>query len=76
MGWQKPRRVIILRRALAGDVPISLQQKDQMELGFVEAPRVAKGYEYAVLATTLEDDILTIAQHYRDRADFDELRNQ
>ncbi len=80
MGWQKSRRVIILRRVLTGDVAISLQQKDQMELGFVEAPGVAKRYEYAVLATTLKDEILTIAQHYRDRADaeniFDELKNQ
>lgn len=37
-------------------------------------------YEYAVLVTSLSDEILTIAQHYRDRADsenaFDELKNQ
>ncbi len=37
-------------------------------------------YEYAVLITSLSDEIITIAQHYRDRADceniFDELKNQ
>lgn len=37
-------------------------------------------YEYAVLVTSLTDEVLTIAQHYRDRADsenvFDELKNQ
>lgn len=36
-------------------------------------------YEYAVLVTSLDDDVLAIAQHYRDRADcennFDELKN-
>ena len=37
-------------------------------------------YENAVLVTSLEDDIFTLAQHYRDRGDaennFDELKNQ
>ncbi len=37
-------------------------------------------YEHAVLVTNLEDDIFTLAQHYRDRGDaennFDELKNQ
>jgi hypothetical protein len=80
VGWTKTRRVIILRRALAGDVAICGKQKDQMELGFVETAGPTKRYEYAVLATTLKDEILAIAQHYRDRADaenvFDELKNQ
>ena len=37
-------------------------------------------YEHAVLVTNMVDDILTLAQHYRDRGDaennFDELKNQ
>ena len=37
-------------------------------------------YEYAVLVTSLKDEVRTIAQHYRDRGDsennFDELKNQ
>jgi len=80
MGWKKKRRVIVLRRALKGDVAISAKRKGQMEFGFVEIDGTAKKYEYAVLATTLKDEVLTIAQHYRDRADaennFDELKNQ
>ena len=51
-----------------------------MELGFLETAEPTKRYEYVVLATTLQDEVLTIAQHYRDRADaenvFDELKNQ
>src|SRR5260370_1592608 len=37
-------------------------------------------YEYAVLVTSLTDEVRTVAQHYRDRGDaennFDELKNQ
>jgi hypothetical protein len=39
-----------------------------------------KKYEYQVLVTSLDDELLTIAQHYRDRGDcencFDGLKNQ
>ena len=53
-------------------------------LGFVEADRKTgkqvTGYEYAVLVTNLDHDILALGQIYRDRADaenaFDELKNQ
>lgn len=80
LGWKQARRVVILRRALAGDVAISGKRRGQMELGFLETAGPTKRYEYAVLATTLQDEVLAIAQHYRDRADaenvFDELKNQ
>ena len=37
-------------------------------------------HEYAVLVTSLDEEVATLAQHYRDRADaennFDELKNQ
>jgi hypothetical protein len=79
MGWKNKRRVIVLRRALKGNIVIQ-ENDNQMELGFVEISQTAKQYEYAVLATTLQGEVLTIAQHYRDRADaennFDELKNQ
>lgn len=79
MGWSKKRRVIVLRRALQGDIAIS-GDDDQMYLSFLETEGTAKRYEYAVLVTSLSDEVLTIAQHYRDRADaennFDELKNQ
>ena len=54
--------------------------RDQMSLSFVEIGPGADAYEYGVLVTTLEEEILTLAQLYRDRADsenpFDELKNQ
>ena len=52
---------------------------DQLRLGFTELSDNITLYEYAVLVTSLEQEILTIAQLYRDRADcennFDELKN-
>lgn len=43
-------------------------------------PVQGPSYEYAVLVTSLPEEVLTIAQLYRDRADmennFDELKNQ
>jgi hypothetical protein len=52
----------------------------QLELDFAEIGVKMHVYEYAVLVTSLQDDIDVIAQHYRDRADsennFDELKNQ
>lgn len=78
MGWSKSRRVIVLRRQLKRDILI--EEKESKQLAFIEMGAGAEKYEYAVLVTTLTDDILAIAQHYRDRADcennFDELKNQ
>lgn len=80
MGWSIRRRVIVLRRVLRGEVAITEKNKDQMQMAFVETEGLTKRYEYAVLVTSLSDEILAIAQHYRDRADsennFDELKNQ
>ncbi len=53
-------------------------------LGFVEVDRKTGkriiGYEYAVLVTNLDHEILSLGQLYRDQADaenaFDELKNQ
>ena len=53
-------------------------------LAFIEADRKAgkeiTGYEYAVLVTNTDYEILSLGQLYRDRADaenaFDELKNQ
>lgn len=79
-GWSISRRVIVLRRILRGEVAITEKNKDQMDLAFIETEGLAKRYEYAVLVTSLSDEVLTIARHYRDRADaennFDELKNQ
>jgi len=77
-GWSRARRVIVLRRPLRGEA--LLADESQEVLAFVEANAPAKRYEYAVLVTDLEHELLTIAQLYRDRGDaentFDELKNQ
>jgi Transposase DDE domain group 1 len=80
-GWSKSRRVIILRRLLRGEIALEDGSADNtQQLLFIETGDTVKKYEYAILVTTLSDEILTIAQHYRDRADceniFDELKNQ
>ncbi len=82
MGWKKERRVIVLRKQVSKDV-VALSENTntkQIELSFAEVNGKARVYEYAVLITSLQDEIMTIAQHYRDRADceniFDELKNQ
>jgi hypothetical protein len=80
-GWSQKRGVVVLRRQLRGEVALDDGgQGEQLCLSFIELDAPGKKYEYAVLVTSLEDEILAIAQHYRDRADsennFDELKNQ
>ena len=52
----------------------------QLNLAFIETENGIKKYEYQVLVTSLPDELLAVAQHYRDRGDcencFDELKNQ
>ena len=80
-GWSRERRVVILRRKLKdGVVAASRDGNDQLRLSFAEIEGDAEMYEYGVLVTSLEAEVLTLAQLYRDRADcenvFDELKNQ
>ena len=76
-GWSKSRRVIVLKRPIRGDV---LLTDGQLNLAFIETENGIKKYEYQVLVTSLPDELLAVAQHYRDRGDcencFDELKNQ
>ncbi len=79
-GWSKARRVVVLRRSVKRDIAIADQSNpDQLRLSFAELSDNVTLYEYAVLVTSLPEEILTIAQLYRDRADcennFDELKN-
>jgi hypothetical protein len=85
-GWTAKRRVILLRRPLRED-QVAAQRKGKSRRGLkqmeLEMDWVQEGtalYECAVLVTTLDDDIFTLAQHYRDRGDaennFDELKTQ
>jgi Transposase DDE domain group 1 len=80
MGWSRQRRVVLLRRHLAGVMITQPQADGQLALGFVEIDEERQeAWEYAVLVTSLEAEVLTIGQLYRDRGDcensFDELKN-
>jgi hypothetical protein len=83
-GWERKRRVVVIRRALSGEVMMSGEDDGQQVLAFIEADKKAgkgiTGYEYAVLVTNTDYEILSLGQLYRDRADaenaFDELKNQ
>ena len=76
-GWSKSRRVAVLKRPIRGEV---LLKDEQLNLAFIETENGIKKYEYQVLVTSLPDELLAVAQHYRDRGDcencFDELKNQ
>jgi hypothetical protein len=84
-GWTNKRRIVILRRPLREDLVVAKRKgkgrrKAQMELEMGWMQEGTTLYENAVLVTSLDDDIFTLAQHYRDRGDaentFDELKNQ
>jgi len=80
-GWSRQRQVIILRRRLKEGLAITRHENSgQLALGFVEIGAQSEVYEYGVLVTSLEEEVLTLAQLYRDRGDsenpFDELKNQ
>lgn len=89
-GWSKERRVVVLRRPLkskpAPEVETVGKKKrgrkpaKQLTLDLPELTYQGMQYEYAVLVTSLPDEVRTVAQHYRDRGDaennFDELKNQ
>jgi hypothetical protein len=83
-GWEARRRVVVIRRALTGEVMMCGEDDGQQVLAFIEADKKAgkgiTGYEYAVLVTNTDYEILSLGQLYRDRADaenaFDELKNQ
>ena len=61
-------------------IGIEYEQNGQQKLAFVDDPEDLNAYEYSVLVTDLDCDLLTLFYHYRDRADcennFDELKNQ
>jgi len=85
-GWSCSRRVIILRRRIKNKEVSILKkeeepnQQKQLSFDFALVDGDVIAYEYAVLVTNLEDEVMTLAQHYRDRGDsennFDELKNQ
>ena len=61
----------MLRKRVPSEL-VSLSESSenrQLELNFGEIPAKTRIYEYAVLVASLPDEIITVAQHYRDRAD-------
>jgi Transposase DDE domain group 1 len=80
-GWSRERRIVMLRRRTVRPAALSKTDTDgQLRLGFVDVDDGGEVFEYAVLVTSLDHEILSLGQLYRDRADcensFDELKNQ
>jgi hypothetical protein len=78
-GWDKSRRVVVLRRAAKSDVALTRKAAEaQMELLLPDQD--VELWEYAVLVTSSGYALESMAQLYRDRADaengFDKLKNQ
>ena len=86
-GWSKERRVVVLRRPLrskpaaeaetVGKKKSKRRAAKQLTLDLPELTYQGTQYEYAVLVTSLKDEVRSVAQLYRDRGDaennFDEL---
>ncbi|MGH8399214.1 MAG: transposase [Gammaproteobacteria bacterium] len=82
-GWSRARRVVVLRRLVREALAVTESDSSAGQsvfAGMVELTQGRELYEYAVLVTSLPDEVLSIAQLYRDRAEaenvFDELKNQ
>jgi hypothetical protein len=81
-GWATKRRVVIARRRLPRSSVLGVEyyQQGQLELALLEGEQDMRVFEYTVLVTSLDDELISIMQHYRDRADcennFDEIKNQ
>ena len=78
-GWDKHRRVIVLRRAVKTDLALSKKTEDQ-QIELLMPDKDVQAWEYAVLVTSSAYPLEVFGQLYRDRADcengFDELKNQ
>lgn len=79
-GWSRARRIVVLRRQVKKNLAVvSGNPEGPKQLSFAELSDDITVYEYSVLVTSLEQEALSVAQLYRDRADaennFDELKN-
>src|SRR6201984_2580969 len=70
-GWSRGGRIVMIRRRT--ERPPALSNKrdtdGQLRLGFAEIDHGREVFEYAVLVTSLDNEILSLGQLYRDRAD-------
>jgi hypothetical protein len=71
VGRSRQRRVILLRRPIERTVAMVTDDGSGRQLdlyfGEITANPAARVFEYAVLVTSLPDEVLTVAQLYRDR---------
>ena len=78
-GWEKARRVILLRRKAKTSLALSRKTKNE-QIELLLPGEDVQLWEYAVLVTNSVYPLEAMAQLYRDRADaengFDELKNQ
>jgi Transposase DDE domain group 1 len=78
-GWEKARRVVILRRAAKINLALTRKTKEE-QIELLLPGQDVQLWEYAVLVTNSNYPLEVMAQLYRDRADaengFDELKNQ
>ena len=75
-GWSQARRVVILRRRLREALALGEEDKttgQRVFSGMAELKRGQDLYEYAVLVTSLDHEVLAIAQLYRDRAEAENI---
>ena len=80
--WKRQRHVVIIRRRVKNNVVIAPDTDKALprQLSLLEPAEDMAAFEYSVLVTSLDAGVVTIVQHYRDRADcennFDEIKNQ
>jgi hypothetical protein len=73
-GWGRARRVVVLRRRLKKNLAVlSQSQQAPLQLSFAELTDDVAVYEYSVLVTSLDNEMLSVAQLYRDRADAENI---
>jgi hypothetical protein len=81
-GWDKARRVVVLRRTVKTDLALSRKTKNEQgeQIELLMPDKDVQAWEYAVLVTNSAYALDAFGQLYRDRADcengFDELKNQ
>jgi hypothetical protein len=78
-GWSKARRVIVLRRRTEPDKPLELEAAAPAQPELLSVPDKEE-FEYVVLVTNTDWEMLSLSQLYRERADcentIDELKRQ
>lgn len=75
-GWNCVGRVVVLRRLVRDTLAVTTSNpraKQAVFAGLVELKHGGERYEYAVLVTSLSEEVLSIVQLYRNRAEAENL---